>query len=418
MQRFLLLTLISAISSLMASAQYFWRGADISWSSEMAADGKSFYNAEGEATEINTLMHGCGMNAIRMRVWAEPTLGGWCGTQDVVDKALAAKAAGMEVMIDFHYSDFFADPGRQSIPSEWNATDIAALADCVSKHTTDVLQALKTAGVTPRWVQIGNETRNGMLFSTYDAASHSWNTASGRATGSTDASKGGGWDHYVRLSNAGYDAAKSVFPDVCCIAHLDTRSSDTDLSWWFYSFKDNGGKVDMIGLSHYPMSWNASGESAATNTGKQRNKSFMELAEKLHTNFALPVMVVETGVYCEYTTGGKEVMEDLFEKCRNSDAVDGIFYWEPEQYNWWKPAIYTTIGWTNYNMCAFYNDGRPSPILDAFQPTPEESAAEGIAPITVTPGNDGSQPLFSIDGRRANAGQHGIIISRNGKVLQ
>ena len=129
-------------------------------------------------------------------------------------------------------------------------------------------------------------------------------------------------------------------------------------------------------------------------------------------------MVVETGVYCEYTTGGKAVMEDLFDQCRKSEAVEGIFYWEPEQYNWWKPAIYSTIGWTNYNMCAFLNDGRPSPILDAFQPTPEEIEAEGIAPLTVSTADDSHSPRYSLNGQRAKAGQHGIIVSRNGKVLQ
>ncbi len=418
MTRFLLFILLSTTSFMMASAQRFWRGADISWSTEMAADGKLFYNASGEATEINTLMHDCGMNAIRLRVWAEPTLGGWCGTQDVVDKALAAKAAGMEVLIDFHYSDFFADPGRQAIPAAWKTTDIAALADHVAAHTTEVLQALKNAGVTPRWVQIGNETRNGMLYSIYDETSHTWSTASGLATGSTDTKYGGGWDNYVKLSNAGYEAAKAIFPDVICMTHLDTRGSDTDLSWWFEAFKNKGGKVDMIGLSHYPMSWNAAGETSATTTGKQRNTALMSLATKLHQAYSLPVMVVETGVYCEYTTGGKAVMEDLFDQCRKSEAVEGIFYWEPEQYNWWKPAIYSTIGWTNYNMCAFLNDGRPSPILDAFQPTPEEIEAEGIAPLTVSTADDSHLPRYSLNGQRAKAGQHGIIVSRNGKVLQ
>lgn len=418
MTRFLLFILLSTTSSIMASAQRFWRGADISWSTEMAADGKLFYNASGEATEINTLMHDCGMNAIRLRVWAEPTLGGWCGTQDVVDKALAAKTAGMEVLIDFHYSDFFADPGRQAIPAAWKTTDIAALADHVAAHTTEVLQALKNAGVTPRWVQIGNETRNGMLYSIYDETSHTWSTASRLATGSTDTKYGGGWDNYVKLSNAGYEAAKAIFPDVICMTHLDTRGSDTDLSWWFEAFKNKGGKVDMIGLSHYPMSWNAAGETSATTTGKQRNTALLDLATKLHEAYGLPLMVVETGVYCEYTTGGKAVMEDLFDQCRKSEAVKGIFYWEPEQYNWWKPAIYSTIGWTNYNMCAFLHNGSPSPILDAFQPTPEEIEADGIAKLTTNPADDNRSPQYTLSGRRAKAGQHGIVIDRNGKTLQ
>lgn len=141
----------------------FARSADISWYTEMMADGKHFYNTSGKDTEINALMHECGMNAIRLRVWVEPSFGGWCGTQDVVTKALAAKAQGMDVLIDFHYSDFFADPSRQAIPAAWQGSSLQQLAQHVADHTTEVLTALKTAGVTPKRIQLGNETRNGML---------------------------------------------------------------------------------------------------------------------------------------------------------------------------------------------------------------------------------------------------------------
>lgn len=416
MQRTTLLSIILAAIALSATAKRFWRGADISWSTEMAADGMAFYNADGEATEINTLMHQCGMNAIRLRVWAEPTLGGWCGTADVVAKAVAAKAAGMEILIDFHYSDFFADPGRQAIPAAWGETTIDGLALHVRQHTTEVLQALKAAGVAPHWVQIGNETRNGMLYSAYDGATHTWNDAKGRQTGATDTAKGGGWSNFVQLSNAGYDAAKAVFPDIVCITHLDTRSSDGDLNWWFDAFMGKGGKTDAIGLSHYPMPWNAGGEAAATALGKQRNAAFTALAEKLAQRYALPIMVVETGVYCEYTTGGKAVMEDLFQLCRKGGTIDGIFYWEPEQYGWWKPDIYTTIGWDSYNMCAFLDDGRPSPILDAFQPTPEEAETEGVAEIAADP--DTPHRTYTLGGRPTGKHHHGITISRHGKVLK
>ena len=118
----------------------------------MLADGKKFYDSDGKETDINALMRACGMNAIRLRVWVEPTLGGWCGTDDVVAKAVAARGAGMDVLIDFHYSDFFADPSRQSIPAAWTGKNLTELASLVREHTTEVLTALKTAGVEPRWV--------------------------------------------------------------------------------------------------------------------------------------------------------------------------------------------------------------------------------------------------------------------------
>lgn len=415
MKRFILSTLLLSALPLTMLAQGFARGADTSWSTEMEQDGKHFYNAAGQQTEINALMRECGMNAIRLRVWVEPTMGGWCSTEDVVRKALAAKAQGMDVLVDFHYSDFFADPSRQAIPETWQGATIDELAQHVSQHTTDVLTALKAAGVEPKWVQLGNETRNGMLYSKYNASTKKWDNAGG-VTGSTNANYGGGWANYARLSNAGYDAAKTVFPDVICMSHLDTRGSDEDLSWWFTAFKNAGGKLDMVGLSHYPMPWNNGGEQAATTSGKSRNEGLMKVVVNTFKTVQVPMMIVETGVYCEYVNGGKEVMQDLFDKCRARNYVKGIFYWEPEQYNWWKPAIYDTIGWSNYNMCAFLSNGRPSAILDPWQPTDAEREAEaGIVPIigTHTPAG-----IYDVSGRRATDSTHGLRIEDGRKVMR
>lgn len=404
-------------------AQGFARGADISWYTEMQKDGKHFYNAAGQQTEINALMRECGMNAIRLRVWVEPSLGGWCGTDDTVEKALAAKAQGMDVLIDFHYSDFFADPSRQAIPAAWQGSTLDELAQHVGDHTTQVLTALKIAGVTPKWVQLGNETRNGMLYSKYNASTHKWANAGG-VTGSTSVNYGGGWANYVRLSNAGYDAAKAVFPDVICMSHLDTRGSDEDLSWWFSAFKNAGGKLDMVGLSHYPMPWNNGGEGAATTSGKSRNENLMKVILNTYKTVEVPIMIVETGVYCEYVNGGREVMQDLFDKCRARNYIKGVFYWEPEQWGWWKPAIYSTVGWDNYNMCGFQNNGRPSAILDPWQPTDAEREAEaGIGSVL----NDRpASSSYDLSGRLCSPSQakglsahlKGVSIESGRKVLR
>lgn len=415
MKRFILSTLLLAALPFSMLAQDFARGADTSWSTEMEKDGKHFYNAAGQQTEIDALMRECGMNAIRLRVWVEPTMGGWCGTEDVVKKALAAKAQGLNVLVDFHYSDFFADPSRQAIPEAWQGSTLDELAQHVGEHTTAVLTALKEAGVTPKWVQLGNETRNGMLYSKYNASTKKWDNAGG-TTGSTNANYGGGWANYARLSNAGYDAAKAVFPDVVCMSHLDTRGSDEDLSWWFTAFKNAGGKLDMVGLSHYPMHWNNGGETAATKTGKERNEGLMKVVANTFRTVQVPIMIVETGVYCEYVNGGREVMQDLFDKCRTRNYVKGIFYWEPEQYNWWKPAVYSTIGWDNYNMCAFLNNGRPSAILAPWQPTDAEREAEaGIVPVI---GTQTAAGIYDLSGRHATGSAHGLRIEDGRKVVR
>ena len=103
------------------------------------------------------------MNAVRLRVWVNHSTG-WSNKPDVVAQAKRAAKQGLRVMIDFHYSDFFADPSQQHIPAAWQNYTYEQLCECVREHTLDVLYALKEAGVKPEWVQIGNETPNGMLW--------------------------------------------------------------------------------------------------------------------------------------------------------------------------------------------------------------------------------------------------------------
>ena len=93
----------------------FAKGADISWATEMAADGIKFRNAAGEERECTALMKELGFDAVRYRVWVNPPEG-WCAEEDVVAKAKVAASLGMRIMIDFHYSDWWADPSKQDIP--------------------------------------------------------------------------------------------------------------------------------------------------------------------------------------------------------------------------------------------------------------------------------------------------------------
>ena len=205
----------------------FAKGADISWVSEMEKDGKTFRISDGKTADIFDVMKETGVNAIRLRVWVNP-YNGWSGKDDVVKLATRAAKAGMALMVDFHYSDFFADPNRQRIPAAWEADkdDLTKMAKHVSDHTTEVLKALKDAGVTPAWVQVGNETRNGMLWPAGQLWTTSGDIPNGRA-------------HLSQLLNAGYDAAKAVFPNVMVLAHVDNAYDDN--AWWFDQVKTAGG---------------------------------------------------------------------------------------------------------------------------------------------------------------------------------
>ena len=168
----------------------FAKGADISWVTEMEKSGMKFYNANGKQTDCFELMKELGMNAIRLRVWVNPT-DGYCNKADVVAKALRAKAQGLALMIDFHYSDSWADPGKRNIPNAWKNYNLAKMKTAVADHTKEVLLALKDKGVGVQWVQIGNETTSGMLWPMGEA-------------------KGNDFTNYVSLNNAGYDAAERL----------------------------------------------------------------------------------------------------------------------------------------------------------------------------------------------------------------
>ena len=110
-----------------------------------------------------SLLKSLGINAVRLRVWVNPS-DGWCNMQDLLVKAKRAKGLNLRIMIDFHYSDSWADPGKQNKPAAWLTLSLKELESAVSKHTTDVLNELKSNGITPEWVQVGNETGNGMLW--------------------------------------------------------------------------------------------------------------------------------------------------------------------------------------------------------------------------------------------------------------
>lgn len=338
----------------------FVRGADVSWASEMEYDmthnpsrigGTAFKDSKGNAG-LYPVLKATGINAIRLRVWVRPEdPNGWSGKEDVVKMAKRAAEAGMAVMIDFHYSDFFADPSRQNTPSEWSGLNLNGLCAKVSGHTRNVLTALKSAGVTPLWVQVGNETRPGMLWE----------------TGRLYNDKGeisGGWSNYAALSNAGYDAVKSVFPAAKVIIHIDNAYQDN--TWFFDKLKAAGGKFDMIGLSHYPM-------TNPSMTWKAMNSSAILNIKSLAAKYGCRVMVCEVGV--KNTASDLAVstlcMTEFMNSVKSLSVCAGVFYWEPQVDGKWRPSIYERPDrdWGAYNMGAFSSDGSaitPTAILSAF----------------------------------------------------
>lgn len=230
----------------------FAKGADVSWLTEMEKDGVKFYNQNGKATECMKLLREEGTNSIRLRVWVNPE-GGWCGKDDVIAKAWRAQQLGFRLMIDFHYSDTWADPGNQKVPAAWQGYTAEQMKQAVADHTKDILKALKDRGVTNvEWVQVGNETRDGMLFNSDEAV-----------TGQVSKNA----DNFAAYINAGYDAVKEVYPNAKVIVHVDKGQDLGGLTWLYDKLKDNGGKWDVIGLSLYPEddNWQSYAESCLSN---------------------------------------------------------------------------------------------------------------------------------------------------------
>ena len=308
----------------------FARGADVSWLTQMESEGLKFYTP-GENREemecMQLLRDCCGVNAIRLRVWVDPAEG-WCGVDDVAVKARRAERLGLRTMIDFHLSDTWADPGNQQIPAAWSGYTLEELCEAVSAHVSTTLKALAAVGVTPEWVQIGNETTPGMLL----------------PMGSVEAP-----EQLVALNNAGYDAVKEVCPDAKVIVHLDGGNDQWRYDRMFGLLEDYGGRYDMIGMSIYPYWAEQAGE---TGGWEKVADDCLANIEHLRQTYGKPVMICEIGMPYDQA----EACRQLIEKMMTAE-VEGIFYWEPEAPNGYNGG---------YNMGCFDN-GAPTTALDAFK---------------------------------------------------
>ena len=307
------------------------KGADVSWTSEMEANGISYYNRSGVKKDIFAIMKEQGMTAARLRVWVNPAQGWYNSTQDVVAKAKRAKAAGLSVMIDFHYSDSWADPGQQTKPAAWSGYTFNQLMDAVWNHTTFVLQAVKDAGVTPLWVQVGNETSNGMLWNDGKASTNMKN--------------------YAWLTNTGYNASKSIFPNAKVIVHLANCFKNSDNRGLVDGLVANGGKFDVLGFSDYPT--NVSGSSWQT-----INSQCLTNLNDMVKRYGKEVMVAEIGVPWD-NTSAQTIVKDMVTKVGQVTGGKGIgiFYWEPQA----RP------GWSGYTMGAMDANGKATAAWDAFK---------------------------------------------------
>jgi len=306
---------------------YIVKGADISWLTQMESNGIKFYNSSGTEKECMQLLKDLGMNSIRLRVWVNPA-NNWNNTADVVAKAIRAKNLGMKIMIDFHYSDSWADPGQQTKPAAWATQDVATLQTSVYNHTTAVMNALKTNGITPDWVQVGNETNDGMLWPEGKASVNMAN--------------------YAKFFIAGYNAVKAVSPSSKVMVHVSNGYDNALFRWNLDGLKANGAVWDVIGMSLYP----------STSNWSTLNAQCLTNMNDMVARFGSEIMLCEVGMSWDQAAACNSFITDLISKVRSVSNGKGlgVMYWEPEAYN----------NWQGYSKGAFDNSGKPTIALNAF----------------------------------------------------
>ncbi|MBE0649675.1 MAG: glycosyl hydrolase 53 family protein [Bacteroidales bacterium] len=268
-------------------------GADISWLPQLEARGIKFYE-NGKPIDAVKLLKEHGMNYIRLRIFVNPSNPkgyspdkGFCDLQHTLAMAKRIKDAGMKLLLDFHYSDYWADPQQQNIPLAWKNLDFTALKDSVQTYTTNVLLALKHQGTLPIMVQIGNEINHGMLW----------------PDGSIDHP-----DQLASLLKAAYQSVKEVNPKIVVMIHLALGGQNQEARFWLNNMIARGVKFDVIGLSYYPQ-WHGTPDDLKTNLD--------DLLKLYHK----PLIVAE---YSEY----KKLVNDIIFGLPDNMGK-GSFIWEP-----------------------------------------------------------------------------------------
>jgi len=310
----------------------FFKGADVSWLPQMEATGYVFYDENGNPADCLDLLMARGINAVRLRVFVHPNsdkINGHCSPAETAQMAARAKSKGLDVMLDFHYSDTWADPAHQTKPAAWASATFAALKDSVYAHTQHTLNLLEAAGVTPKWVQIGNEIPSGLLW----PEGHVNNPG-----------------QLAQLINAGNQAVKDFNPTIQTIVHIDQGNDNARFRWFFDLMQQNGAQFDIIGASYYPH-W----------LGTDYTVTISDLGNNLQdmvARYNKPVMVVEVGGDYWQVENSKDLLIATIGAALDvpDNQCLGVFYWEPQGA---KP-------WSGYQLNCWQDNGRPSPALDAF----------------------------------------------------
>lgn len=415
MKRLLLSLLIGATTMSVMAQNTLNLGGDISMLPQYESANTPYNRTSGaKVSDVIAFMKtNCKMNSMRVRLYVKPdnstdiTL-----VQDleyVTKLGKRIKDAGLDFMLDFHYSDTWADPSNQTIPTSWKDTSNAALTDSMYSYTKRCLEHMKANGAPPDFVQIGNEVSYGML----------WRNNADRCYSNASNST---WKRFTNFLSAGAKAVREVTPEAKIILHIERAGNTTETQNFFTKMQANEVDYDIIGLSYYPF-WHGT----LANLGNTLNNLATKFPDK-------PVQIVETAYYYQYfptgdntytnTTniwaatkeGQQAFIEDLCTELAKHPNVTGLYYWFPEengngqtkkvQPNWLNRGL-----WDNTSHNA-------NPALLKLQNFLTEKEAAGIDAVKTTGGAEEAMPIYTVSGQRvSNMSAPGIYLRGGKKYL-
>ncbi|WP_234021677.1 glycoside hydrolase family 53 protein [Streptomyces sp. 351MFTsu5.1] len=344
-------SLLTTPTSASAAGSLTMLGADVSTAQRALDLGARYYDAGGTARNPLDILKGLGVNYVRLRVWNNPA-SGYNNKAKVLSYAKQVKARGLKLLVDFHYSDTWADPGNQNKPAAWAGHSIGQLQTDVYTYTYDVCNSLKSQGTTPDSVQIGNEINVGMLWNEGKVVNNDFTNLS-------------------LLLKSGYNATKACNSGTKVIVHTADADSDANARWFYDGMKAKGVDWDITGLSYYcPWHGTIAGMGGVVADMKSRYGKDVVIAET-----AYPFTSADADGTANSITSGCsgyplswQGQADNFTAVQNaarSNGAIGVFYWEPTWYavtgNGWDPTNISGSGDGWDNMALFNWTGKVNP---------------------------------------------------------
>lgn len=357
--RTIILSLIILYSSLCAQNEQLKLGADISFLEQLDDLNAKFFD-NGEEKPLLDILKNHGFTYIRLRIWHTPP-SGYNDLESTLYLARRIKDAGMKLYLDFHYSDSWADPGQQAIPTAWQNLEFDTLVDSFYNYTYDVINALKSQNTPPDIIQLGNEISCGFL----------WDVANICDENNTHAQ----WLKFTGLLNTGINAIHDVLGDsssVQIMIHTDKGGDSEACRWFFSKLEAYGVQFDLIGLSYYPW-WHGDLNNLKENldylSWRFEQKIFLAeiaypwtLANQDWTNNFVWNHDQLIPEYPATVTGQTEYFNSLFELLTSYDGkVAGASYWEPA----FRGIPGMNSPWENQTLFDFYGNLLPS--ISAFE---------------------------------------------------